>query len=65
MGGHRRGLAVLVAKGMVAFLAVAAALAPLLPRPAAVSAVTPSDPTGGLEQQIVAVWARMVLAHPP
>jgi hypothetical protein len=54
---------VLVAKGMVAFLAVAATLAPLPPpRP---SPATPAGPVCGLEREIVTVWARMVLAHAP
>ncbi|WP_127359899.1 hypothetical protein [Actinacidiphila soli] len=52
----------LVAKGMAAFLRVAAALVPAAPRrlppPSA-----PSDLPGPVEPEIIRVWSRMVLAH--
>lgn len=63
-GGHRHGLAVLLNRGLAAFLALATALAPVVER-----TDQPPPPalglTSGLEQEIVRVWARMVVASPP
>jgi hypothetical protein len=63
-GGHRHGLAVLLNRGLAAFLALATALAPVAERVA-----QPSPPqaglASGLEQEIVRIWAQMVLANPP
>ncbi|MFD7446982.1 hypothetical protein [Streptomyces sp. NPDC059909] len=61
-GGRRNGLGVLVARGMVAFLKVAASLAAAAaPRswapPSAEAAVTT------LDAEVIRVWSRMVLAH--
>ncbi|WP_171076213.1 hypothetical protein [Streptomyces sp. YIM 121038] len=53
----------LVDKGMVAFLTVAAALSPRVPR-APVPPTTP-DAVCGLEPEVVRIWASMVLAHAP
>jgi hypothetical protein len=54
---------VLAAKGMVAFLAVAAAaIAPAVFRPTAAGAGAPSVP---VDAEIVRVWSRMVFAHAP
>ncbi|MFI6690086.1 hypothetical protein [Streptomyces sp. NPDC050485] len=62
-GGRARGLAVLTAKGMAAFLAMARAMAP---RPRRLAG--PAQPmvlAAPLERDIVRIWASMVLAHAP
>ena len=61
-GGRRNGLGVLVARGMVAYLKVAASLAAVAaPRswapPSAEAVVTT------LDAEVIRVWSRMVLAH--
>jgi hypothetical protein len=62
-GGQRHGLAVLLAKGMAAFLAVARAIAPQPRRPAAPP--QPMHLAAPLERDVVRIWASMVLAHAP
>lgn len=61
-GGRRNGLGVLVARGMVAYLRVAASLAaaaaPRSPAPPVIEAVTTT-----LDAEIIRVWSRMVWAH--
>jgi hypothetical protein len=55
---------VLLNRGLAAFLALATALAPVAERVA-----QPPPPqvglASGLEQEIVRIWAQMVLANPP
>jgi hypothetical protein len=63
-GGPRHGLAVLTAKGMVAFLRVAGTLLPARSHPPAAPVAPPARP-GALEPEIIRVWSRMVLAHAP
>ena len=61
-GGRRNGLGVLVARGMVAFLKVAASLAtaaaPRSPAPPSAEAAVTT-----LDAEVIRVWSRMVLAH--
>lgn len=64
LGGARRGLAVLAAKGMAAFLKIASRLLPI-PAAAAPSAPVPAGPVAGMEGQLVRILAGMVLAHAP
>lgn len=61
-GGRRGGLGVLVARGMVAFLKVAASLATAAaPRS---SALPPAEgAVTALDAEVIRVWSRMVLAH--
>ncbi|MGW3622525.1 hypothetical protein [Streptomyces sp. NPDC000880] len=61
-GSRRNGLGVLVARGMVAFVRVAASLAaaavPRSPAPPAADAVATT-----LDAEVIRVWSRMVWAH--
>ncbi|MFF0067257.1 hypothetical protein ACFYRC_38360 [Streptomyces sp. NPDC005279] len=63
-GGRRGGLGVLVARGMAAYLKVAASLAAAAaprtrsPAPTAADAVATT-----LDAEVIRVWSRMVWAH--
>jgi hypothetical protein len=62
--GPQHGLAVLTAKGLVAFLRVTTALVPAAPwRPPSPTAA--QCPAGPVDPEIIRVWSRMVLAHAP
>ncbi|WP_200309418.1 hypothetical protein [Streptomyces adelaidensis] len=63
-GGRRGGLGVLVARGMAAYLKVAASLAAA----AAPRTRSPGPPAAGavattLDAEVIQVWSRMVWAH--
>ncbi|SHN36219.1 hypothetical protein SAMN05216268_1693 [Streptomyces yunnanensis] len=61
-GGRRNGLGVLVARGIVAFLRVAASLAAAVaPRSQAPPAFAAAATT--LDAEVIRVWSRMVWAH--
>lgn len=63
-GSPQHGLAVLAAKGLVAFLRVTTALVPAAQRQLP-SSTAPRSPAGPVDPEIIRVWSRMVLAHAP
>ncbi|MEU4234853.1 hypothetical protein AB0F17_62160 [Nonomuraea sp. NPDC026600] len=62
-GGRRPGLGVLLAKGMVAFLRVAAALVGPVRSPASPTPPRPGPSAEGMDAEVIRVWSCMVLAH--
>ncbi len=63
-GGRRNGLGVLVARGMAAYLKVAASLAAAAaPRTGSLGPPAAGAVTTTLDAEVIRVWSRMVWAH--